>query len=719
MDRVAAATGGKLPDTETLVLRARRGTLDEPPVRDQTAALVAELAKLPGVALVADPAGPLGRAMLGVDPVTADRRTALIAVMMKADALAPDLDAVHRLLDVARAYDDPQLQIEMSGPGTTMIESADVSSVPLVLAVLASILLVGVTLRSRVGVLVCLAPAATSAVLAVAVVSWLARSAALTSFAPIIAAVLAFGTCLGGAVVIVYRTQSALLRGEDRVEAVLSVMATSGGAVIVGGLGLSIAMIIVDGLGLDGFEQVASAAAAAAMTTVLVIVTMLPALLVVGGPRLLGWAERHHLATAGTGLGRRPGLRSWWAAQVGRYPAIITAGAGVLLVGLAAQSLGLRIGGGDAGSETTSLTSRRAYDLISQNFGAGVNGPVLVTVDGIRGTAPAAGGAVTPSMITAMIAGVPGVKRAEVSLADDTRGTAIIRVLPTAGPRTSQASELISRLRDDTLPPLLHGTATTAHIGGPTALFDDGAATFRASLPTFLAIVLATSALVTFLLARSIVLAIVLGASSTLSVLAAAGTLRILFQDQQFADMLGVTTSPVEPFVLVPVMVSAFGLSLGMNLALLGRLREAGPAGPGRLRGSRDPLRNRGALRDLSKTDRGHGSDHIRRGHADLGHVILTMNMIMIFAFAAIAAQSPRTLKMIGFGVAAGLAVDALVLRMAVLPAATHLVHRRQKHHPMRPRAVVTMEMLDPETTMPLFIDHTPGRHRSRTRYTS
>ncbi|WP_054571398.1 MMPL family transporter [Frankia sp. R43] len=450
--------------------------------------------------------------------------------------------------------------------------------------------------------------------------------------------------------------------------------------------------------------------------TVLVIVTMLPALLVVGGLRLLGWAERHHLATVGTGLGRRPGLRSWWAAQAGRHPAVITAAAGVLLVGLAAQSMGLRVGGGDAGSETTSLTSRRAYDLISQNFGAGANGPVLVAVDGVRAAAPGVGDAVTPSRIAAVIAGVPGVRSAEVSLADDSRGTAIIRVLPTTGPRTSQASELVSRLRDDTLPPLLGGTAATAHIGGPTALFDDGAATFRASLPTFLAIVLATSALATFLLARSIVLAVVLGASSTLSVLAAAGMLRVLFQDQRFADMLGVTTSPVEPFVLVPVMVSVFGLSLGMNLALLGRLREAGQADPGSLRGSRDLSRRRGALRDLSGIDRDHGSDHIRRGHAALGHVILTMNTIMIFTFAAIAAQPPRTLKMIGFGMAAGLAVDALVLRTAVLPAATHLVHRRQKDHPMRPRPVVTEEILDPETTVPLFTGHTSGRHRNRTR---
>ncbi|MBE3200341.1 MULTISPECIES: MMPL family transporter [Parafrankia] len=674
MDRVAAVSpDGRLPDLETVVLRARRGTLADPLPHGQMTALIAEVSKLPGVLLVAEPTGPLGPAVLGITPVSDDQRTAMIAVMMKGGALSPNRGAVRHLIETARAYDGPELQVEMSGPGTTMIQSGHVSTTPLIFAVLVGLILVGAALRSQPGIVVCLISGAAAALLAVAATAWLAHKTIMTPFAPIVTGMLAFGICLGGAVVVVYRMQSALLRGEHRVQAAVSVTASSGAAMAAGGLSLTIATLIIGGLGLSGFGGIAFAAATVGAITSLVMLTLLPALIAASGTRLLGWTDRHYLSTAGTGLGRRPGLRSWWATLVGHYPAPVALAAGILLLGLAAQISGVRLGGGDDGTEPTSMTTRRAYDLISDGFFPGMNGPILVAVDQTAG-ARGGGRTVPAADIAAAIKATPGVMVTGVSIDDAKHGIAVVRVLPAAGPRTRQASDLVRKLREDVLPAVLHGSVTTADVGGPTALFDDAAADFRAGLPMLLFIVLVSVAMATFLVVPSAALAAVLGACATLSVLASTGALRMLFQSNGPAQRLGVTVSPVEPYVLVPIIVAVFGLAPGMNLILLMRLGERSQAGPGHSPAASQPSIRNGARRSLIRSSR----DGIRHGHADLGHIVLTMNMVMLIVFAAIAAQPPRALKMMGLGLAAGVAVEALLLRMAIIPAAAHLCRLRQ-----------------------------------------
>ncbi|ONH61476.1 hypothetical protein CcI49_04385 [Frankia sp. CcI49] len=683
----AISPGGQLPDVETIVVRAREGTLDDRMARDRMTLLIAQVGKLPGVALVADPSGPLGPATVGVTPISADRRTAMISVVLKGTALAPDLAAVRRVQDLALAYDDPQFQVEMSGPGITAIETAGISTTPLIFALLAGLLLVIAAVRSPSGLLICLVSGAVAATLAVAATAKLAHTVVMTPFAPMVAGLLAFGICLGGAVVIVYRAQSALLRGEDGIQAAETATATSGAALAVGGLSLTVAMAVVSIVGLSGFRGIALAAAAVGTITILVVLTLLPALLGLAGARLLGWTERRFLSVAGAGLGRRPGLRSWWAAQVGRYPAPVAVVAGVLLVGLTVQASSIRLGGGDSGAEPTSTTSRRAYDLVSEGFFPGLNGPVLVAVRQAPAKARPAARSVTSADVAAALTAAPGVRNAAVMLEDTAKGLAVIRVLPQPGPRSEEASALIRQLRTEVLPAVLRDTATTADVGGPTALFDDAAAGFRGSVVALLCIVLLTVALVAFVVSRSAVLAALLGLSATLSVQAAGGVLTILFQNERFAERLGVMVSPVEPFVLVPVFVAVLGLAPGMNLVLLGRLREqnraasdrsaGGPSGNGQDR----PRERAGGRRSIIRSAR----DGIARGHAELGHVVLTMNMVMLLVAVAIAAQPPRTLKMMGFGLAAGVAVDALVLRVAALPAIAHLFRLSHAENASRP----------------------------------
>ena len=649
--------GGKLNDTSFVVLHSRRGTLDDQQIRDHITAMTSELAALPGVVVAADPFNPAGPMVLGTDPVSSDRRTGITSVILEGSALEPDRAAARRIIDTARAYDGPDLQVEVAGPGATALNATTVSPGPLVAAVVAALLVLGVTLRSRIAVAVCAAVTGTATIGAIAVTMLLSHIVTTTPFALMLAGVIAAGTSLGGAVVVVHRAQSSLRSGASPVDAASEAAGRSGVAVAAGSLGVTVAMAGVTKLGLSFFDAVAPGAAAAGAATGLVMLTLLPALLSLGGSRLLGWAERQHVMTTGAGLRQRPGLRTWWARQVGRQPVAAVAGGTLVLFAFALSAVTLNLGGADDGVDPTSMSTRRAYDLISAQFFPGLNGPMVVILD--RGDAEA--GATAADVVTAFEK-TPGVASAAVGIEDADKGIAMIRVLPEAGPRSPEAVDLLHRLREDVVPTLVAGTGARAYVGGATAIFVDMAADFQGATTVFLGMVLLVVGGLGYLLLGSVTVAAVLAATTVLSAIAAAGQIALLFQTEVFARALGLETGPVEPFVLVLVLVSVICLSPGLNLSLLVRLaeRRSGPDGTRRRRRRRDD------------------SGLIERGHAEVGHVVLTMNLATLFIFAAIAAQPSRTMKVIGVGLATGVALDAFVLRATVLPALLHLLRPRR-----------------------------------------
>jgi uncharacterized membrane protein YdfJ with MMPL/SSD domain len=193
-----------------------------------------------------------------------------------------------------------------------------------------------------------------------------------------------------------------------------------------------------------------------------VILTLLPALLAICGPRLLGWTERQHLTTSGRGLSHPPGLRARWAGLVHRRPLVAACAAGLLLVVLAAPAVTLKLGGADDGAESTSSTTRRAYDLLSADFFPGLNGPMIVAVE----LGPAAS-AVYPDALLAALGRTPGVERAAVNVNNAKAGVAVIRVFPAVGPRSPAATALLSRLREQVIPQALAGSGSRARLARP------------------------------------------------------------------------------------------------------------------------------------------------------------------------------------------------------------------------------------------------------------
>ncbi|WP_007507263.1 MMPL family transporter [Pseudofrankia saprophytica] len=435
---------------------------------------------------------------------------------MKGSALHPDRATAQRLVATARSYDGPNLQVEIAGPDAVAVNATTISWWPILIALAAALLLLGATLRSRGAVAVCAVTTSVATVTALAIAVLLSHATTMTLYAPLLAAVVAAGTSLGGAVVVVHRAQSWLREGAGALEAVTRAAAQAGFAIACGGFCVTLAMDGVVALGLPFFNGVALGSAAAGTATGLVILTLLPALLAICGPRLLGWTERHHLTTSGRGLRHPPGLRAWWAGWVHRRPRVAACAAGLVLLALAAPALTLKLGGADDGAESTSSTTRRAYDLLSTDYFPGLNGPMLVTVD--LGRAPSA---VSPDAVAAALARTPGVARAAVNLNNAQAGVAVIRVFPTAGPRSPDTTALLHRLRGQVIPRVLAGTGSRAYIGGSTALFVDMAANFHGATTGFLAVVLLTVLGCGLLMLRSATIAAALALTSALAILAA------------------------------------------------------------------------------------------------------------------------------------------------------------------------------------------------------
>ncbi|CAO5184991.1 putative drug exporter of the RND superfamily [Frankia sp. AiPs1] len=644
-NKVAGALlpSGSLPDLETVVVRARTGTVQSPTVRARIAAMLSQISTVPGVAAPFDPYSPAAEVPLGQSPLSADGRTAIVSVLMKGKAIEPDHAAINGLIDAARAYDGPDIQVEVAGPGTTIVTQAGISTWPILLAVGVALLVLAMTLRAPAAVAVCMVVAVAAAGVSLALAMLLSRHASVNSLAPLLTLVLAFGMTLGSGVVVVHRTQTELRAGLDPPQAARSALRHPGRATVVGSLGLAAVMLATSALRLSVLDGLALAGFVSAMVSVLAVVTLVPAALRLTGRGLLVWTERTHLRQSGIGLPVRRGLHFWWAKAVARYPQVLAGLAVLVLVVLALPAAGLKLGGGDNGTDRTTTTTRRAYDVISQEYYPGLNGPMLAVVTGLRAGQPDP----IPGVIKA-IERTPGVRHAFPSLRNDKAGGAVIQVLPADGPRASGATALVHRLREQTVPALAAGSGLTIRIGGQAAIYDDMASGFSHAVPAFLALELLVLGLTAVFALRSVRHGLAVMAASLLALAATLGVITAVFTDGRFATRLGIRSSPVEPFLLGIILIVVFGLAIGMHLTMLSSLRSASAA-----------VDQRRA---------------ISTRQADVGHATMTTSMVMVAVFSALTAQDLRIMKLLGIGLSVGVVLDALVVRVLLLPALLHLI---------------------------------------------
>jgi RND superfamily putative drug exporter len=610
-------------DTVQVVLRDPGGL---PAQRQRVDAMLGQVRGLPHVADVRSPYG-------GPGAISRDGTIGYATVTLDGQATDVPREDVRRIIDTAQAAAGGGLQVELGGDavrGAEESEGGAAEGIGLLGALVILVLLFGSLLAATLPLITAIF--AVGSTLGLIVLA--SHLATVADFTPPIMMLVGLGVGIDYALLIFSRFRGELRDGAEPAEATRKALDAAGRTVFFAACTVIIALMGLVALGLGSLQGVALAVALTVLMTMLASLTLLPAMLSVLGGRI----QRGVLRKAARG--RAADGERWrrWATFVQRRPWPMLLVATVALLALSAPAVGLRLGFADAGNDSASSTSRKAYDLLAEGFGPGFNGPLLVVVQGDRQAA---------GELQRTLAATPGVAATTPpsTLPDGQVSTVI--AFPTSAPQSEATSTLVTHLREDVLPPLEQKTGATYLIGGSTGATQDFADTVADRLPLFVAIVVGLSALLLMIVFRSVLIPIKAAVLNLLSIGAALGVITLVFQDGRF----GAQPGPIEAFIPVMIFAIVFGLSMDYEVFLLSRIHEEWERG-----------------RDASLA--------VREGLATTGRVITAAAAIMIVVFSAFILDPSRMLQQFGLGLAAAILIDAVVIRCLIVPAVMQLLGR-------------------------------------------
>lgn len=478
--------------------------------------------------------------------------------------------------------------------------------------------------------------------------------ATIGSTTPMLAVMLGLAVGIDYALFIVSRHRDQLRDGLDVEESVARANATAGSAVVFAGLTVMIALVGLSVAGIPFLSIMGIAAAVGVGIAVLVSLTLLPALLGFAGERVRPRARTQAAAPAPVA----PGVFDRWVQAVTRWPAATIAIVVVALGALTWPATGLRLALPDAGVLPPESSARVTYDLISEEFGEGFNGPLIVTAPIVTSTDPLGLMAALADEIRAL----PGVADVPLATPNESADTGIVQVVPKGGPTSEETERLVHDLRE--LRPELEETyGVTIAVTGFTAVGIDVSAKLGAALLPFAIVVVGLCLVLLTIVFRSLWVPLKAALGYLLSIGAAFGVVTLVFQHGVLADLLNVTrTGPVISFMPIVLMGVLFGLAMDYEVFLVSRMREDWVHG--------------------DRTVPGTARRAVRSGFRGSAPVVTAAAVIMFAVFVAFVPHGDMNLKPIALGLAVGVLVDAFVVRMVLVPAVMALLGERAWYIP-------------------------------------
>ncbi|MFF0559118.1 MMPL family transporter [Streptomyces sp. NPDC004266] len=637
LDRGFHGLGG---DSDTIVWHSDRGSVRADAVEQRVTGMLDKVAELPGIAAVTSPYGKGA----GPGQISEDGHTAYATVTF--DAQADDIPEAQAraLVETAGAAATDDLQVELGGSAVALTEAPGGHVAEIVGVAVAAVVLF-LAFGSLAASVLPIATALVSVGIAYSGIVLLGHLMTVADFAPMLGMLVGLGVGIDYALFIVTRHRRGLKRGLSVAGAAETAVATTGRAVVFAGATVCIALLGMLILRLGFLNGVAIAASLTVLLTVAASVTLLPALLSFIGMRALSRRERRTLAERGPQPELPTGFAARWSAFVERHPKILGAVAVLVMGVLALPTLSLHLGTSDQGNGPATATTRKAYDLLADGFGPGVNGP-LTLVAGLDG----ADDRVALDQLPAALTATKGVASVSPVTYNSTGDTAVLTVVPDSSPQSKATSELVDRLRDDVLPTAEAGTSLDVHVGGVTASYDDFAEIIVGKLPLFVGVVIALGCLLLLLAFRSIGIPLKAAAMNVAAVAGAFGIVVAIFQWGWGSEPLGLgSAGPIEPFLPVIMVSVLFGLSMDYQVFLVSRMYE-------------------------EWLETGDNRRAVRVGLAETSRVINSAAVIMISVFLAFVLSGDRVIAMFGIALAAAVALDAFVLRTLLVPALMHLL---------------------------------------------
>ncbi|HUB98366.1 MAG TPA: MMPL family transporter [Solirubrobacterales bacterium] len=460
-----------------------------------------------------------------------------------------------------------------------------------------------------------------------------------------VSGLIGIGVGIDYALLVLTRFRAALRDGKDRHDAVVEAVSTAGRSVIIAGSTVVVAVLGLMLTGLPYMYGVAISASLAVLVVMFASITLLPALLSYLGPRV----DKLRIPFLGRRLepretdGESPAARWSHAVQRRPWPAAIVATA--ILLALAAPALGMRLGFPDAGNDPKDKMTRQAYDLISEGFGPGANGPLIVAAE-----MPDPEARATINELATALREEKGIAYVPAPRFNGEDTAALITVIPTTSPQDEATTDLVNRLRDRLVPQTLAGTGVVAYLGGITPALEDQSEYITGRMPLFIAAVLGLSFLLLLVAFHSPLIALKAGIMNLLSVGAAYGVMTLVAQGGAVGELIGIDHEvPIAPFMPVMMFAILFGLSMDYEVFLVSRIREEY---------LKDGDTRRAVADGLAKTAR----------------VITAAAAIMVVVFLAFVFSPEVFLKLFGIGLAAAIFLDATIVRMVLVPAVMQLL---------------------------------------------
>jgi RND superfamily putative drug exporter len=606
--------------------------------REAVRAASAAASHVPGVISVGDPYAKHNGAL------SQNGRIGFVNVQFNKVARELDNSQIVELEDDVRAATkNSPVEVELGGPvmDAKQVESHTSEMLGLAAAVVVLLLVLGTVVAMGV-------PIAIALVSILVGMSLLMIAAAFFDFhtiTPILAVMIGLGVAIDYALFIVTRFRQELAKGETPLDAAVTAGSTAGRAVVFAGCTVAISISGLAFVGIPFVALMGYGSAIAVIVAVCTAVTLLPAVLAVVGHRI------DRLALPFARRAPRRQLVARLSRTVERHPKAVLVGVLGVLAAMAIPVLSINLGTADAGTAPSSTTQRKAYDLVSGAFGAGMNGPLLVVVD--QGSDPRATVGLATALSTA-----PDVAAVVPPIVNASGDTAQIIVIPQSSPQSRETADLVHEIRDDVIPSALAGSSAKAYVGGTTAANEDVATRMAQRLPLFLVFVVGILFLVISMAFRSVVIALKAALTTCLSALAGFGALVAVFQWGWLQGIVGLDqTGPTASFLPILVLSILFGLSMDYEVFLASRIRE-------------EYVRCGDARRAVTT------------GMNNVGRVIMAAAVIMGVVFWAFVLTDDRTVKSFGLGLGVAILVDALLVRMLLVPALLQLLGGRAWYMP-------------------------------------
>ena len=613
------------------VFHARTGAIQDPSVQAALDQFIAAAAQVRGVARVSDP-------RLSPGDVSPDGRTAIVRVAYGERANHLSHRQIQDVVDLGSALRTRALQVEFGGEPIREIERESPGRAEMVGIIAALIILLigfGSVIAAVMPVITALVGVAIGSIL----IFLVANGMSITTFAPAFGAMLGIGVGIDYTLFVIARFREQLATGQTVERAVRVAVGTAGRAVAFAGVIVAAALLGLLTIGIPIMANLGISAAIVVFIEMLIAVSLLPAILAIIGKRV-DWLSIPKLRYT---VGGERGMWYRFSRFIQRAPLLWLGLSTAILLALAVPTLDISLGISDDGNRPETRTSRRAFDLISDAYGPGVNAVLIAVATSDAGLDP-------PFLARAReeLARAPNAAAVLPPRLNPAGDAAVFTIIPDAPPQHVRTRDLVRALRDEHVPRALGAAdgAVALHISGATAIAEDATERQISRMPIFFAIVIGISLALLMMAFRSILVPLKAAALNMLAIAASVGFVVAVFQWGWLLPLIGLDrTGPIETFIPMIMFAILFGLSMDYELFLLSRIRE----------------------RYLQTGD---SSESVAHGIGASARVITAAAAILVAVFGAFAIFSDdRPIKAFGIGMAFAILIDATLVRLVLVPA--------------------------------------------------